>query len=196
MSVCTNLSSTSKSQYTLRELKNSLDTLRLETDKQASAHLNLASQVRSELESPASAFMARQQQFKRNAQSVIEKAFKSKQQQEAYVTKAREKYEADCMRINSYTAQSTLVQGRDLDKIQVKLDRAKQTVTANERDFANFAKSLQGIVEKWESDWKLFCDACQDMEEERIEFMKDNVWAYANAVSTVCVSDDEVFPCS
>ena len=96
------------------------------------------------------------------------------------------------MRINSYTAQSSLVQGRDLDKIQGKLDRARQTVTANERDFANFAKALQGIVEKWEKDWKAYCDASQDLEEERIEFMKDNVWAYANAVSTVCVSDDEV----
>ncbi|THH05465.1 hypothetical protein EW145_g4774 [Phellinidium pouzarii] len=173
------------------ELKNSLDTLRLETDRQATSHVNLSQQIRSELETPATAFVARQAQFKRNAQSIIEKAYKNKQTQEAYVTKAREKYEADCMRINSYTAQSTLVQGRDLDKIQLKLDRAKQTVTANERDFANFARALQGTVEKWERDWKAFCDACQDLEEERIEFMKDNVWAYANAVSTVCVSDDE-----
>ncbi|KAL5531880.1 HOF1 [Sanghuangporus sanghuang] len=173
------------------ELKNSLDTLRLETDRQAIAHANLAQQVRSELESPAGAFAARQAQFKRGAQSIVEKAFKNKQTQESYVTKAREKYEADCMRINSYTAQSTLVQGKDLEKIQVKLDRARQTVTANERDFANFARALQGTVEKWEKDWKAFCDACQDLEEERIEFMKDNVWAYANAVSTVCVSDDE-----
>lgn len=35
-------------------------------------------------------------------------------------------------------------------------------------------------------------DSCQDLEAERLEFMKDNMWAYANAVSTVCVSDDEV----
>ncbi|KAH8110552.1 hypothetical protein DFH11DRAFT_1514214 [Phellopilus nigrolimitatus] len=173
------------------ELKNSLDTLRLEADRQATAHMNLGQQVRQELESPASAFMARQAQFKRGAQSIIEKAFKNKQTQEAYVTKAREKYEADCMRINSYTAQSTLVQGKDLDKIQLKLERAKQTVTANERDFANFARALQSTVEKWEKDWKAFSDACQDLEEERIEFMKDNIWAYANAVSTVCVQDDE-----
>ncbi|EJD08179.1 uncharacterized protein FOMMEDRAFT_116643 [Fomitiporia mediterranea MF3/22] len=173
------------------ELKNSLDTLRLETDKQATAHAQLAHQVHTELESPAGAFTARQAQFKRGAQSVIEKAFKNKQTQESYVTKAREKYEADCMRINSYMAQSTLVQGKDLEKIQLKLDRARQTVTANEKDFANFARALQGTVEKWERDWKAFCDACQDLEEERIEFMKDNVWAYANAVSTVCVSDDE-----
>ena len=96
------------------------------------------------------------------------------------------------MRINSYTAQSTLVQGKDLEKIQAKLERARQTVTSNERDFKNFARELESTVERWERDWKLFCEACQDLEEERIEFMKDNVWAYANAVSTVCVSDDEV----
>lgn len=47
-------------------------------------------------------------------------------------------------------------------------------------------------MEKWEQDWRAFCDACQDMEEDRMEFMKDNMWAYANAVSTVCVTDDEV----
>lgn len=115
-----------------------------------------------------------------------------KQAQEAHVAKAREKYEQDCLRINSYTAQSTLVQGKDLEKLQMRLDRTQQTVQANERDFANFSRALADTVGKWEQDWKMFCDSCQDLEEERMEFMKDNVWAYANAISIVCVSDDEV----
>ncbi|TDL16909.1 hypothetical protein BD410DRAFT_754900 [Rickenella mellea] len=173
------------------ELRNSLDTLRLETDKQATAHLELARQVRTEMEEPATAFVTKQLSFKKTHQAAIEKQFKAKQTQESYVNKAREKYEADCLRINSFTAQSTLVQGKDLEKLNLKLERAKQTVTANERDFANFARALQFTVLKWEKDWKAFCDGCQDLEEERIEFMKDNVWAYANAVSTVCVQDDE-----
>lgn len=108
------------------------------------------------------------------------------------MNKAREKYEADCLRINSYTAQSTLVQGKDLEKIHLKLERAQQTVQANERDFANFARALADTSMKWERDWKSFSDVCQDLEEERIEFMKDSMWGYANAVSTVCVADDEV----
>ena len=84
------------------------------------------------------------------------------------------------------------LQGKDLDKVQLKLERAQQTVHANERDFSNFARALQDTVVKWEQDWKMFCDSCQDLEEDRMEFMKDNLWAYANAVSTVCVQDDEV----
>ncbi|KAI0069934.1 hypothetical protein K474DRAFT_1713771 [Panus rudis PR-1116 ss-1] len=173
------------------ELRNSLDTLRLETDKQAGFHAAVAQQIKTELEAPTNAFLSKQLHHKKTYQAAIEKEFKTKQTQEGYVNKAREKYEADCVRINSYTAQSTLMQGRDLDKIQLKLERAQQTVHANERDYHNFTRALRDTMAKWEMDWKAFCDSCQDLEEERVEFMKDNMWGYANIVSTVCVQDDE-----
>lgn len=32
----------------------------------------------------------------------------------------------------------------------------------------------------------------QDLEEERIDFMKNSLWTFANVASTVCVSDDAV----
>lgn len=166
--------------------------MRLETDKQAGYHQNLAKTIRDELESPTGNFVSRQAHHKKTFQAAIEKKFKTKQQQEFHVSQAGEKYKSDCLRINSYTAQSTLMQGKELEKIQLKLERAHQTVQANERDFANFARHLQTTVAEWEQDWKAFCDSCQDQEEERMEFMKDTMWAYANAVSTVCVSDDEV----
>jgi hypothetical protein len=108
------------------------------------------------------------------------------------VKKARQKYEDDCIKINSFTAQSTLVQGKELEKIQLRLEKARQTVQANERDFSQFARALSDTASRWEKEWKVFCDTCQDLEEDRIDFMKDNMWGYANAVSTVCVSDDEV----
>ncbi|KAJ7496567.1 hypothetical protein FB451DRAFT_1455796 [Mycena latifolia] len=173
------------------ELRNSLDTLRAETERQASSHLTLSQQIRTECEGQCSSFYTKQQHHKKTYQSAIEKEFKAKQTQEGYVTKAREKYETDCMRINSYTAQLGLVQGKDAERIHLKLERAQQTVVSNERDFANFARALADTVAKWEQDWKVFCDSCQDLEEERLGFTKDNVWLYANAVSTVCVSDDE-----
>ncbi|KAJ7645985.1 hypothetical protein DFH06DRAFT_1476591 [Mycena polygramma] len=116
----------------------------------------------------------------------IEKEFKAKQTQEGYVTKAREKYENDCVRINSYTAQLGLAQGKDAERIHLKLERAQGTVVQNERDFTNFARALADTVAKWEQDWKVFCDSCQDLEEDRLEFTMDNMRAYVNAVSTVC----------
>lgn len=122
----------------------------------------------------------------------MEKKFKNKQSQEAYVSKAREKYKGDCIRITSYTQQSTFAKGKDLERIQAKLMRAQQTVQANEKDYETFTNALVELMPEWEAEWKDFCDACQDLEEERMEFMKDILWTYANQVSTICVSDDEV----
>lgn len=173
------------------ELRTALDTLRAETEKQASFHLNVAQHVKNDLEGPTNTLLNRQLQHKKNYQSAIEREFKLKQQQESHVARAREKYESDCMRINSYTAQATIMQGKELEKIQTKLERAQQTVGANEQDFQKFSRILQDTTAKWEQDWKEFCDRCQDIEDERMEFMKDNMWAYANVISTVCVSDDE-----
>jgi hypothetical protein len=174
------------------DLRKTFDQLRQETEKQSGFHLNLAQSIRAEIETPTAVFCGRQAHHKKTFQTVIEKNWKAKQTQESYVHKAREKYEADCQRINSYTAQSTLLQGKELEKVQLKLDRAQQTVQANQRDFANFARALGDTVRQWEVDWKAFCDSCQDLEDDRMDFLKDYVWAFANAVSTVCVSDDDV----
>ncbi|PPQ82339.1 hypothetical protein CVT24_002318 [Panaeolus cyanescens] len=173
------------------DLRKSLDTVRYETECQAAAHLDLAQKIHAELDVPTSRFHQRQVEYKKTKQTEIQQKFKNKQIQEGHVNKAREKYEQDCLRINSFTAQASLVQGKDLEKINLKLERTQQTVRTNERDFAHCAQALAGTVQRWEEEWKDFCDACQDLEEDRLDFTKDTVWNYANLVSTVCVFDDE-----
>ncbi|KAG8926429.1 hypothetical protein FRC00_002915 [Tulasnella sp. 408] len=71
-------------------------------------------------------------------------------------------------------------------------EKAQQAVQASEKDYQNLARALEDQGKRWEGEWKAYCDQSQALEEERIEFIKDVVWAYANAVSTVCVSEDEV----
>jgi len=158
----------------------------------AQSHLELAHKIRNEHEARTAQFHDRQVEHRRTRQAALEKKFKQKQTQEAYVQKAREKYEADCVRINSYSQQSTFMTGKDLERINMKLTRARQTVQANEKDLANFTKGLVDLIPEWEGEWKTFCDSCQDLEEERIDIMKDVIWVYANDVSTICVTDDLV----
>ncbi|KAF9529754.1 hypothetical protein CPB83DRAFT_811862 [Crepidotus variabilis] len=173
------------------ELRNSLDTLRIETEKQAQNHFDLASQVRSELEDGTAKFHQRQINHRRQVQAPLERKFKEKQVQESYVKKSKEKYESDCLRIRSYTQQTSYMTGSDLQKVQQKLARTKQTMQGNEKDYARFTKELQELLSNWEREWKDFCDSCQDLEEERLDFMKDVLWSYANAISTICVADDQ-----
>jgi hypothetical protein len=174
------------------ELRNAFDTLQLETEKLANTHLQLASSIRTDMEEPTTAFLNKQIEHRRNAQVPLEKKFKSKLSSESHVAKAREKYQGDCVRIATYTAQlDNNSQSLEAEKIRIKLKHAKQTVGANEKDYASFTKALGEMIPAWENEWKNYCDSCQDLEEERLDFMKDHMWAYANAVSTVCVADDE-----
>jgi hypothetical protein len=167
-----------------------------ETQRQAESHIQLASNVRRELVEPIARFHDKQIDRKRSFQSPIEKKFKAKQSQATFATKAREKYEGDISRIRLFRQQAGTLQGQDLERLQNRLRRALETVKANERDYAGFLRGLSDISAEWEVDWKAFCDNCQDLEEERMEFMKDNVWNYANMISTLCVNDDEVrSPC-
>ncbi|KAK0226564.1 hypothetical protein IW262DRAFT_1542775 [Armillaria fumosa] len=172
------------------DIRNCLEMVVLETQNQSKFHSRLAYTISKELEAKAAQFHTDQRAHKNNWQNPIEKAFKAKQAQEVYVNKAREKYEQGCARVNSFTAQSTLVQGKELEKITLKLERTKQTVQANNRDYVNFSRAYADTVTMWEKDWKTFCDSCQDMEEQRLEFIKDSLWGFANDVSAVCVFDD------
>lgn len=137
-------------------------------------------------------FHGKQINHRRTVQAPLERKFRDKQVQESYVKKSREKYESDCVRIRSYTQQITFMTGADLQKVQQKLARTQQTLQGNEKDYAKFTKELLELIPAWEKEWKEFGDSCQDLEEERLDFMKDIIWAYANAISTVCVADDLV----
>ncbi|KAG9048880.1 hypothetical protein FS837_011789 [Tulasnella sp. UAMH 9824] len=86
----------------------------------------------------------------------------------------------------SYEAKQT--QEKYVEKAR---EKSQQTVQASEKDHQNLVRALGDTCKRWEEEWKTYCDQSQALEEERIEFIKDVVWAYANAVSTVCVSEDE-----
>jgi hypothetical protein len=152
----------------------------------------LAQQIRAEMDEVSAQFHGKQINHRRTVQAPLERKFRDKQVQESYVKKSREKYESDCVRIRSYTQQMTFMTGADLQKVQQKLARTQQTLQGNEKDYSKFTKELLELLPIWEREWKEFCDSCQDLEEERLDFMKDIIWAYANAISTVCVADDLV----
>ncbi|WVR04978.1 hypothetical protein IAU60_001990 [Kwoniella sp. DSM 27419] len=172
------------------DLADALQHLLNETAAQATYHSSLGNEIKQTVEQPTSELGVRLGNLKKGLQASIEKAYKNKGLQEQHVQKARERYEQDCLKLNSYTAQSSLTQGKELEKLHVKLDRVRQTIGANEQDFRQFVRVLEQTQAKWEGEWKGFCDHVQDLEEDRLALTKDLVWVYANAVSQVCVEDD------
>jgi hypothetical protein len=157
--------------------------------------------MREVLEDQADVQLGKQMDHRRIKQSTLEKLWKQKQAAELHVLKAREKYLNDRTRIESYRKQLRDIQSAGdssadqqvaIDRLRRGLSRTEKTALANEQDLLEFSKALREMIPAWEASWREFCDDCQDMEEDRVEFLKDNLWTYANEVSTVCVNDDNV----
>ena len=60
-----------------------------------------------------------------------------------------------------------------------------------DKDYQTAVRVLQETTHRWNVEWKQACDRYQDMEEDRIDALKSNLWTFANIMSTVCVTDDE-----
>jgi len=166
--------------------------LRKETEAQATGHLQLAQCLRDTLEARTAELHSKQVGNRITLQAEMEKKLKNRLMQESFAAKAREKYEIDKGRINGYEQQLTYMTGLDHSRVEAKLNRTKETMKANEKDFSVFTQTVVDLLEEWQSHWKDFCDTCHDLEEDRMEFMKDVLWTYANEVSALCVSDDQV----
>ncbi|KNZ58240.1 hypothetical protein VP01_196g9 [Puccinia sorghi] len=172
-------------------IKRALETVRDTTRQSAHSHLELAGTIRSALEKKLAEFVARRETLKKNPQAAIERLYKKKSELIELMEKSRKKYEANAIAVNGLSAQTHLVQGRDYDKVTAKLEKAQQNVLMDEREYRSHVKNLKETTAEWNMQWKGYCDLVQDLEEERIDFMRTSFWDYANGVSTICVVDDE-----
>ncbi|KAF2398331.1 hypothetical protein EJ06DRAFT_532083 [Trichodelitschia bisporula] len=171
-------------------LRLSFDVIRSEVETMAKAHQNIAGQMKSELEEPLAAFAGGMKERRKIIQTGIEKLLKLKTQQTIQVNKARDRYEQDCLKIKGYLAQGHMVMGQEERKNKAKLEKTQVQLSSTSNEYEAAVKVLEETTGRWNRDWKAGCDKFQDLEEERLDFMKSSLWTFANISSTVCVSDD------
>lgn len=168
----------------------SLDVVRAEVEAMGKAHQQNAQQMRSELDEPLAAFAGAMKERRKIVQGGIEKLHKSKAQQTGTANKARDKYENDCLKVKGYLAQGHMVMGQEERKNKAKLEKTQIQMSSNSNEYEAAIKILEETTGRWNREWKAACDKFQDLEEERLDFLKTSLWAFANIASTTCVSDD------
>ncbi|KAE8341057.1 hypothetical protein BDV24DRAFT_57512 [Aspergillus arachidicola] len=174
----------------LGSLRSSFDVVRGETEAIAKAHGAIAGQMKRELEEPLVAFAGGSKERRKIIQTGIERLLKTKMQQTQTVNKTRDRYEQDCLRIKGYLAQGHMVMGQEERKNKAKLEKTQIQLASSSSEYEAAIKVLEETTGRWNKEWKSACDKFQDLEEERLDFTKGSLWAYANIASTVCVSDD------
>ncbi|CZT43072.1 probable proline-serine-threonine phosphatase-interacting protein 2 [Rhynchosporium secalis] len=171
-------------------LRSSMDVLRGEVEQMGKSHQNIASQMKTELEEPLAAFAGAMKERRKIVQGGIEKVLKVKIQQTQLVNKTRDRYEQECLKIKGYLAQGHMVMGQEERKNKAKLEKTQINLATSNTEYENAVKALEETTGRWNRDWKAAADKFQDLEEERLDFMKSSLWSFANIASTVCVSDD------
>lgn len=83
-----------------------------------------------------------------------------------------------------------MVMGQEERKNKAKLEKTQISLATSNTDYENAIKALEETTARWNREWKAAADKFQDLEEERLDFTKSSLWAFANIASTVCVSDD------
>jgi hypothetical protein len=83
-----------------------------------------------------------------------------------------------------------MVMGQEERKNKAKLEKTQINLATSNTEYENAVKALEETTVRWNRDWKAAADKFQDLEEERLDFMKSSLWSFANIASTVCVSDD------
>ncbi|KAJ3268292.1 hypothetical protein HDV01_003203 [Terramyces sp. JEL0728] len=170
-------------------LRESLDVIRIELEKTARAHLDLASDLKVKLERPMVEFVASQTSIRKNHQRINERNIQQKSSQETLVTKNKEKYE---QKSAEYLQMQQLAKTQPQnEKLRVKLDKLKQTVVFCDQDYEQSCLKLEETHSNWQQDFLAACVDFQKLEQDRFHFIRGTVWNYTNFLSSVCVSNDE-----
>ena len=139
-------------------LRASLDTVRGEVEAQGKAHAGVAQQMRSELEEPLAAFAGGMKERRKIVQGGVEKLLKIKVGQTQSVTKSRDRFEQDCLRIKGFLAQGHMVMGQEERKNKAKLEKTQIQMASTSNEYEAAIKALEGTTGRWNKEWKAACD--------------------------------------
>ncbi|KAJ2609593.1 formin-binding protein [Coemansia sp. RSA 1365] len=172
-------------------IKEALRTMRSEMETNAKAHLDLAKQLRVEIEKPLSTFITDQRNKRRGQTTIIQKTEGDRNTLRSQVRKLQDKRRSDTKKVGDLELQANGLQGMGDPKLRAKLERAQMQQKSTENEYVDVRNKLKEADNQWFNVWRSACDVFQVLEEERLEYLKTVLWSYTNLVSSCCVADDE-----
>ncbi|KAI9237912.1 MAG: hypothetical protein BYD32DRAFT_481042 [Podila humilis] len=176
----------------LGSLRDSLDVVRYEIEATGKSHIELASKMRDQLENALAEFNNSQKDKRKLHQVSIDRTFRNKQLYLQQLVKAKEKYDAECIRTKGLSAAKMNLVGKELDKVSLKMEKTELASRAADVEYQASIRQLTEINDKWIVEWRTACEKFQLLEEQRIDYVRTTLWNYANIISSTCVADDEV----
>ncbi|KXN67674.1 hypothetical protein CONCODRAFT_52169 [Conidiobolus coronatus NRRL 28638] len=170
-------------------LAKGLSRTRTELESTARSHLDLSQKIRLELENPLAQLISKQRERRKEQAGIIERSSKSKSTKHSNLIKIKSKYHSERAKADGLEQIINSLSGKDLEKAQIRIDKVKQL----KQEYEQLAIELSEVTRIWQHDWRVACREFQELEEQRIDFLKKILWEYVNALSSTCVLDDEAY---
>ncbi len=109
----------------------------------------------------------------------------------ATVRQSQAKYEALWKKISSYKTEQILMDEIEANIVQKKIDKVTGEVINQRTKCFKMINKYNKIQETFKQQWCKCCVEFQRIDEDRIKFIRKNMWEYANGISSACIGDDQ-----
>ncbi|KAI9286920.1 hypothetical protein BC943DRAFT_320269 [Umbelopsis sp. AD052] len=161
----------------------------------ARAHLDLSEKLKKFLEFPLTGFVKDQKETRKANLSHVEKSRQLKELHMANVAKAKEIYEEECKKYvdmqKSFNETRSSMTPAEVEKTKKQIKDVQDLMGMAEQDYKRATSVLSSISNKWIEDHKTTCNVFQTMEEDRLNYLRSSLFAYANLLSSVFIINDQ-----
>lgn len=172
-------------------IKNGFESLRANTQTMAVTHENTSRIIYEQVLQPLEKFSGALRDRRKTVEDTMAQLTKARAHQNSITERDRIKFKSECNKIKGYQAQQNLLTGRELEKNNQKLDKAQFQVETLERHHQESLKALASAMDTWNAEWRISCDCLEQLEGERLAFLKSRVWSFVNALDAGFIADDE-----
>ncbi|KAJ1909308.1 formin-binding protein [Tieghemiomyces parasiticus] len=176
-------------------LQDALFSVKNELAVSAKAHIDLAHQIKVELENTTNDFINKQREKRKLQTAVIEKSSRNRSMVRSQLVKAKDRYDAETSKANGLeqSIMSNQQPSRDADRLRQRLEKTHHSTRQADDDYRKVKSRLSDAQRRWEADWRDACHAFQGLEEERLDFLRTHLWSYTNVLANVLVTEDESY---
>ncbi|XP_013415067.1 proline-serine-threonine phosphatase-interacting protein 2 isoform X1 [Lingula anatina] len=177
-------------------LRASWEELKSRTEAMANAHLEFSRELNKEVER-LNQFMTKQKDERKQVEDTMKKVQTNKISLYHKTIQSKKNYESKCRNCDEAHEQylslnsQPNIQAKEIQKSKTKYEKAKTERDQADLMYRSSIDSLDGARREWEKEMELACNVTQKMEEERIGFLRNELWMHINFISQLCVEVDD-----